>query len=214
MHDLGPGSGRQTLLLDPDGRLLAPVTIEKLPPGGRPDGDVYLLCCRRSEAEEVARWLEGNADGYVLFDRRDLFRKVDGPVVIEERAGPAGITGAGGRESSYAPRPPDLAPGTASGDLLAERPDLFATEKPYFVGKPALHRGNGEGDAGSGAGKRLFRWDGPGVGGPGGQQEGDAPVPDARSEREHTDSKQSCLFEEHGRLGASMVDFAGWSMPV
>jgi glycine hydroxymethyltransferase len=214
VHDLEAGSTRLTLLLDPDGRLLAPVTIGKLPPGGRPEEDAFLLSCRRSEAEKVARWLEGNADGYVLFDRRDLFRKVDGPVVIEEQAGPPGVTGAGGRESSTVPLPPDLLPGTCPGELLAAHPELFAREKPYFAGKPALHAGSGGGDAGSGEGKMLFRWESPGGGGPGGRREGDTPGSGARSERGEPEPKPSCLFEEHGRLGAAMVDFAGWNMPV
>jgi hypothetical protein len=35
----------------------------------------------------VASWLRALADGYVLFDEDDLFRKVEGPVVVEEIEG-------------------------------------------------------------------------------------------------------------------------------
>ena len=62
-------------------------------------------------------WLRGLGDGYILFDRADLFAKVEGPLVVEEvttRAGPAGLCAdpqglaarpAGPRRVSCAPRP-------------------------------------------------------------------------------------------------------------
>ena len=34
--------------------------------------------------ERVKAWLRGLGDGYMLFDREDLFAKVEGPLVVEE----------------------------------------------------------------------------------------------------------------------------------
>lgn len=75
---LDPGQGQHTLLLDADGKVIDDVTLFRL------DGNGYLMMTHPVNTERVKTWLRGLSDGYVLFDREDLFRKVQGPAIVED----------------------------------------------------------------------------------------------------------------------------------
>ena len=107
--DLAPGQGRQTLLLDPDGNEIAKAHIRRLE-DDRWSRPRYALKVDQTVAARVKSWLESLSDGYVLFDRDDLYAKVEGPVVITD------------------------APST-SAEAEAGADTLVDTSKPYFVGQ-------------------------------------------------------------------------------
>ncbi len=69
---------------------------------------------------------------------------------------------------------------------IKEYPYLFDLSKPYFVGQNALPAPEREGS------RRSFTWAAP----------ADAPL------------KRTPLYQEHARMGARLIPFAGWEMPV
>ncbi|HDL85084.1 MAG TPA: aminotransferase class I/II-fold pyridoxal phosphate-dependent enzyme, partial [Candidatus Acetothermia bacterium] len=75
---LREGEKCDTLLFDKDGILISAVTV------GRAGDEEYLVLAPHEEGGAVQQWLSGLADGYTLFDDDDLFRKVEGPALIEE----------------------------------------------------------------------------------------------------------------------------------
>jgi glycine hydroxymethyltransferase len=83
-------------------------------------------------AERVTAWLRGLADGYILFDERDIFRKVQGPVVVQEvnASNPTMLQAAGEALAE---------PGTPGQALLERHPERFDLTLPYFVGQNCLN---------------------------------------------------------------------------
>jgi len=137
LADLQPGRAQRTFLLDPQGNLLADVTVWRLAAGewGR---DRYLVMTQAETKERVATWLRNLSDGYILFDREDILAKVQGPVMVEELT-----------EASLEPRflieTGVLAPSSAGSPLPAAalywaHPELFDLTKPYFIGQAALRQ--------------------------------------------------------------------------
>ncbi len=128
---LEPGQATRTFLLDRQGVLIDDVALARLEPDehGR---DRYLLQMSADQAEKVKAWLRGLADGYVLFDDEDVFRKVQGPAVVElaDEVDPALFAGIG----------PALAQaGAQAADLYQTHPERFALKTPYFVGQNHLN---------------------------------------------------------------------------
>lgn len=127
-----PGKPVHTFLFDRNGSLIDQVAITRLPadPLGR---DVFRIVVHPERAEAVSCWLRGLADGYVLFDKLDLFRKVQGPVVVERVQDPdTAALLASGPDVRYRQESP------VAADLLRQYPDLFDLSKPYFVAQNTL----------------------------------------------------------------------------
>jgi glycine hydroxymethyltransferase len=177
-----PGFAQPTFLLDQAGQLLAEAGITRLPTDelGR---DVFGLKTQAADAAQVQAWLEGISDGYVLFDAGDVFRKVQGPVVIAAQS-----AGWPALEALPAPTLPAGAPGAA---LLAQHPERIDLTKPYFVGQACLV------DAAHAQLAKLpklpeWNW----------------------AEPENPPLMRTLLYETHKAMGAKLVPFAGWEMPV
>jgi glycine hydroxymethyltransferase len=158
---LRPGEARPTLLRGAAGEVLARVSVARIGPDDAPE---YLLLAPVDPGHRVATWLRDLSDGYVQFDRDDVFAKVSGPAAIDEI---------------------DVEPATLTMLLgaLEQADDDALTTKPYFVGQwryPPAKTGHPD-FAFSAAGEPLRR---------------------------------TPLHGEHRRLGARMVPFAGWEMPV
>ena len=51
---------------------------------GEAGRDRYLLRPQPANHERVKAWLRALGDGYTLFDRQDLFAKVEGPIIVED----------------------------------------------------------------------------------------------------------------------------------
>ncbi len=165
------GETRASLLFDEQGSLIAPVLIGCV---GAQEFYVFAPTARRVAVRE---WLAGLSDGYVVFDANDLFRKVEGPAVVE---GVAELPEQA-REWEKTSLPPIDAGNI--GEIYRAHPELFSVEKPYFIGQELLELPTVSGEA--------FSWE----------------------ERE-AELKRTPLYAEHRKLGAKIVPFAGWEMPV
>ncbi len=124
---LEPGRATRTYLLDRVGKLLANVAIARTKSDelGR---DRFWMGVRSQDAERVKTWLCGLADGYILFDDQDVFRKVQGPVTISEASDVDwNLLKSVGE--------PLAEPGEVGAVLLQNYPDRFDLTKPYFVGQ-------------------------------------------------------------------------------
>ena len=126
--EMAPGGSLTTYMLDRHGDLIAEATVEREEPD-RWGRDRYFIT-PASNGARVAAWLRALSDGYTLFDEEDVFRKVEGPVVVEE-----------------IPHPPSTAPGGTPkkgegagewGEIIAAHPERFDLTKPYFVGQAHL----------------------------------------------------------------------------
>ncbi len=174
--ELAPGDSLTTYMLDRNGNLIAEVTVEREEPD-RWGRDRYLIT-PASNGAQVAAWLRALSDGYTLFDEEDVFRKVEGPVVVEEA----------GDRTQDAGRKAQEEAGKQGGDaaaLFAAHPERFDLTKPYFVGQAHLREFAPKVE------REEWRWEEP-----------------------ETPLKRTPLYEVHKRMGAKMVPFAGWEMPV
>jgi glycine hydroxymethyltransferase len=184
VRQLGRGEGRRTFVLNAQGGLLACVYVQRV------SLNEFLLVCRKEEKKEILVWLRGLSDGYVMFDEDDIFKKVEGPVLIEDMNGTkqhllkidlSTITLEGCER------------GTDARALHLLRPQGFDLKKPYFVGQRSVP------DPLDPEETDRFSFtetkDGP-------------PCRPQRAPR------TSCLYEEHIKLTNSFVDFVGWQMPV
>ncbi len=174
---LKPGEPCSTFLFDEEGILLSEVIV------GQIGEEEYLVLAPKSNRLSVLTWLSGIADGYVLFDMDDVFRKVQGPAVVEEIPETAipeearrWLTISIASEGN----------GTTIGDAFAQSPERFAIQKPYFVGQQHLDLSEPDPD------RVVFSW----------------------TEPESGKLRKTPLHGTHAKLGARLVPFAGWEMPV
>ena len=124
-----PGRPTRTYLCDQDGKAISDVIVGSL---GENDA---LVLAPRENGRLVEDWLNGLAEGYILFDVHDIFRKVQGPAVIERIA--LDSVPAEAKPWLDMPREADAA-GRSIDDLQAQFPERIAGGKPYFVGQSAL----------------------------------------------------------------------------
>jgi glycine cleavage system T protein len=82
---LAPGYSQRSFLLDKDGVLIDDVSILKLDTDER-GRERYLIFTNPANTERVKAWLRGLSDCYVIFDNDDIFRKVQGPAVVDDLA--------------------------------------------------------------------------------------------------------------------------------
>jgi len=186
----------QTLLsylLDRRGRLIAPVLLHRFEANDHGE-DHFVLLCRGEAKERVKSWLSGLSDGYAAFEDEDIFKKIDGPVIIREAdefSDEVSQKGVLEQIMSILQRVnaetslPSLEGGMDVHDLFKRFPEQFDLSKPYFIGQHLLLAVMGESK------KQEFVYEG-----------------------EPDEPRESSLYEEHRRMGAQMVNFAGWKMPI
>ena len=166
------GEKISTYVLDRNGELIGDISILREDPdlSGR---DQYLIQADQEFIVNLLSWFRGLSDGYTLFDMTDLYRKVEGPVVVDlvEDTKNQFIS----KEKA----------GTPTHDLYQKNPDKFDLTKPYFVGQDKIREFSTKPIL------STWKW-----------QEGD------------TDLKKTELYSVHQELGAKLVPFAGWEMPV
>jgi len=197
---LQPGANVHTFMLDECGHLIDDVVILKT---DGPRESRYLVIVHSERRERVLEWLRGHSDGYVVFDTEDIYRKIQGPVVIEDlteatigedrtmseelarrctqdpasdRRREAGLPGEWDAEEI--PTGLELYEGGHSA-----RFDLW---KPYFVGQRLIER-----TVQPDSDRELFTW-----------------------EAKEKAQRRTPLFKEHQKLMPRFVEFAGWEMPV
>jgi len=185
------GESQQTLFLSRDGSVLDEIHLLRLEQDdiGR---QRYIVATTPAKHERVKTWLRNLSDGYVVFDDQDLFRKVEGPVVItdllseHEEGDPTREQGLAFCAGLPAPLGLD---GSAADALYKDgHADLFDATKPYFVGQRSL-----EGVWPKTAPDKVeWEWVEP------------ADVPPQRTP----------LYEVHAQTTHKIIPFAGWEMPV
>jgi glycine hydroxymethyltransferase len=122
---LKAGEKLASYFLDPEGKLLSEVEISRHDPD--PKGrDIYSIAAQPAQTGDLLAWLRGISDGYVCFDQKDIFRKVEGPVILELVDPQA---------RSYQA---DLNPGISAAEIYQEYPDRFDLTKPYFIGQDSF----------------------------------------------------------------------------
>ena len=168
-----PADGKHfTYVLNRAGKLIAEVKITSIDPDafGRPQ---YLLEADQEVIGDLLSWFRGLSDGYTLFDNTDLYRKVEGPVIVDLI------------EENKAQLISTEKPGTPARTLYKKYPDKFDLFKPYFVGQDSLNGITLESTT------TGWVW-----------QERDQNL------------KKTEINPVHQALGAKLVPFAGWEMPV
>ncbi|MFQ6015902.1 MAG: glycine cleavage system aminomethyltransferase GcvT [Anaerolineae bacterium] len=100
---LAPGQGQRSLLLDKEGKVIDDVSILRLDPD-RWGRDHYLMLTNPARTARVKAWLWGLSDGYIIFDEEDIFRKVQGPAVVEDLQQNSDRGSLGARMSLHGPR--------------------------------------------------------------------------------------------------------------
>ena len=188
---LQPGEQQRGFILDPDGHVMDELSIFRLAQDecGR---DRFVVRPTPARYERVKAWLRGLGDGYILFDRADLFAKVEGPLVVEEvtydqcLALGAGVETLGGLPAEAS------TPGLPAAQLYATAPGHFELRKPYFVGQHVL------------ADVRIL------------SLSKGAPTPPefAWHDPENAPLKRTQLYDWHRAHTKHIVPFAGWEMPV
>jgi glycine hydroxymethyltransferase len=187
---LAVGAAVRSLMLDKDGVALDDVFVQNA--GEYKHGwQQYLLAVHGNRSGHVKAWLRGLADGYIFFDNEDIYRKVEGPVVVADLdSNPELKPAADGllRRIAGEDVPLRLAEGTTGRQAFeAGQSSLFGMSKAYFVGQNTML------DLAPRAGKKTeWSWTEP----------TDAPA------------KRTCLYEEHARRTKKIIPFAGWEMPV
>lgn len=80
---LSPGRSARTFLLDRAGHRIDDVLVMRMEdrfPGWRR----YRVLTNAESHAQVRRWFRALSDGYALFDDEDVFRKLEGPVMVED----------------------------------------------------------------------------------------------------------------------------------
>ena len=119
--------GEKTIsyMVDPRGMLLSEIEINRMDADLR-GRDVFLISSPTANAGKLLSWMRGISDGYITFDDQDIYRKVEGPVMVEL------VKGTG------KPYQAENQPGSSINDLFKAHPEYFDLGKPYFVGQVEL----------------------------------------------------------------------------
>lgn len=181
--ELEPGQAKRTLFLRPEGTVLSEAVVGRLPDDelGRPR---FLLFAPQKSGEELKEWLSALSDGYVLFDPDDIYRKVQGPAVVEDFHGTAefSLDGKKIRVEDGKASCDFLGLEGSAQDLIRRHSELFFPGKAYFVGGKGLKA----------EAKR-------------------APYAPKIPERP---VQTTPLTSWHKKAGARMAEFAGYEMPL
>lgn len=77
--NLKEGDSLASFIFDADGRLIDFVNICYLSSN---DGDKYIMICNPHRKEMLLEYLRNVSDGYIVFDREDITRKIEGPANV------------------------------------------------------------------------------------------------------------------------------------
>ncbi len=81
--DLRMGGCCHSAVLDRHGRIIDDIYLFRFDPDRR-ERDRYWVITNPQNTERIKAWFRGISDGYILFDETDVFKKVEGPVVVED----------------------------------------------------------------------------------------------------------------------------------
>jgi len=202
--DISPldnGGSLHTFLLDENGALIDDVVVIN---ASQEKELRYRIVTHAYAHDRVAAWLRGHSQGYIIFDKDDIYRKIEGPVVIDDLADKSGdpedhvssdalqvtIDEAQIEDRRQAGLPVfDGGEQVPTGLQLLRNghADKFALTKGYFIGQRAIEQATD-----IPAKTKIFEW----------------------QEQESDELRHTPLFEEHRKLTRRFIPFAGWEMPV
>jgi len=185
---LGKGDALRSCLLDKDGKVMDDIFVQYAGADAH-TWDHYFIAAHAERMELLKAWLRGLAEGYIIFDNNDIYRKVEGPVVVADMRSNPELTSAASaflQAIASKDKPLGLAAGAAGLEACKAAPALFALHKEYFVGQETLAAAYPK------ANKAVWSWSEP----------TDAPI------------KRTCLYAEHAKRTRKIIPFAGWEMPV
>ena len=128
LMELAVGEKMVSCSLDAEGTLLADVNISRIEGDSR-GRDGYLISSQPAQTGKLVSWMRGISDGYICFDQKDVFRKIEGPVIVELE------------EEKSKPYQAEIRAGTVGNTLFKKHTDRFDLSKPYFVGQDSI-KGN------------------------------------------------------------------------
>ncbi|MBN1859458.1 glycine cleavage system aminomethyltransferase GcvT [Candidatus Bipolaricaulota bacterium] len=144
IEQLRIGETTRSLFFDDHAELIDEVTV------GRLGDQDFLLLTHRDRVNRLQAWLRGLADGYVLFDPQDIFRKVQGPATVDRlRAEEVPDAYQGWLTLPL----PELRRNQAAASVHKETPQAFDITKPYFIGQQMLELPTSD------ATRRDFTWE-------------------------------------------------------
>lgn len=76
------GRSKRTLFLDKDSTLLAEGLVIRL--RNRKDWGRFIVLTHAVNTERIKLWFRSLSDAYVIFDEEDVYRKIQGPVVVRD----------------------------------------------------------------------------------------------------------------------------------
>ena len=118
---LNIGQCQRSFLLDEKGQIIDDILVCRFKNDER-GREHYLMVTNPPNTEKVRQWLRGLSDGYLLFDKEDIFAKVDGPIVVDDFSGEIFA-----RIALHGPRSPEILKAIGvQEDALDEHPFVDA----------------------------------------------------------------------------------------
>jgi len=77
------GRSRRTLFLDKDGALFGEGLIIRVK-GRKREWSRFIVLTHAPNTERLKLWFRSLSDAYVIFDKQDVYRKIQGPVVVRD----------------------------------------------------------------------------------------------------------------------------------
>lgn len=77
------GQSRRTLFLDKNASLLSESLVIRLK-GRKKDWNRFIVLTHAANTERMKLWFRSLSDAYVVFDKQDVYRKIQGPVVVRD----------------------------------------------------------------------------------------------------------------------------------
>ncbi len=188
------GKGVRTAFFDREGQLLSEAVVGRLRAGEFGE-ERFVVLAPQGRGGRLQSWLNELSDGYVLFDPADVYRKVQGPAVVEAFSSEAEaeqVVLEDGSVVSWSERGRQEGRGNGQSPFLGlkgnlrvierARPEVVEPRKPYFVGQHLL----------PGASARESY----------------------QPKSEESPLRKTPLCEIHRDAGARMQEFAGYEMPL
>ena len=189
ISDLKDGDVIETLFFDEKDSLIAHTCLMKIK-DVETGNNMFVLIVHPDDKVNLVKWLRGLSDGYIEFNKNDIYMKIEGPVIVREFAevceGTKNLIISTLEKSGIIKEKENPIKGLNEvKEIFESYPEFFDVKKPYFIGHDRISANIGYEN------KETFKY-----------------------EEKEEDTRKSVLYGEHKKLGAVMVDFAGWKMPV
>jgi len=189
ISDIRENNGCKSFLLDKNAKLIAPIFIYRLKPVNERE-DQFIIVTKNKFKGYVIQWFRGLSDGYLVFDSKDIFKKIEGPVVVLDKKSLLERDYINIEEIIETIKKldidlPDYEKGTDSEVLYNKFPERFDFTKPYFIGQAKIKV------TFQVKSKKTFKY-----------------------EAIEKPPMRSVLYDEHKKLTKNIVPFAGWEMPI